>query len=38
MPYDGTYGIATPERSFTVALNQGNLTRGREYTANPAAA
>ncbi len=22
MPYDGTYGIATPNRSFTVALNQ----------------
>ncbi len=35
MPYDGTYGIATPNRSFTVALNQGNLTRGRESTRRP---
>lgn len=35
MPYDGTYGIATPNRSFTVALNQGNLTRGRESTRQP---
>ena len=35
MPYDGTYGIATPKRSFTVALNQGNLTRGRESTRQP---
>ncbi|MFV9429039.1 flavin monoamine oxidase family protein [Rhodococcus aetherivorans] len=35
MPYDGTYGIATPNRSFTVALNQGNLTRGRETTRQP---
>ena len=35
MPYDGTYGIATPKRSFTVALNQGNLTRGRESTRHP---
>ncbi|MCW4466786.1 FAD-dependent oxidoreductase [Glutamicibacter sp. MNS18] len=32
MPYDGTYGIATANKSFTVALNQGNLTRGREST------
>lgn len=35
MPYDGTYGIATPNRSFTVALNQGNLTRGRETIRQP---
>lgn len=28
MPYDRTYGIATPNRSFTVALNQGNLVHG----------
>ncbi|MFV0434919.1 MAG: protoporphyrinogen/coproporphyrinogen oxidase [Leucobacter sp.] len=28
MPYDNTYGIATPGRSFTVALNQGNLVHG----------
>lgn len=27
-PYDRTYGIATPNRSFTVALNQGNLQHG----------
>ena len=30
MPYDGTYGTAVANKSFTVALNQGNLVRGRE--------
>ncbi len=35
MPYDDTYGIATPKRSFTVALNQGNLVRGRETDRRP---
>lgn len=35
MPYDGTYGIAAANKSFTVALNQGNLTRGRETTRQP---
>lgn len=35
MPYDGTYGIATANKSFTVALNQGNLARGRESERQP---
>lgn len=35
MPYDGTYGIATANKSFTVALNQGNLVRGRETSRQP---
>lgn len=35
MPYDGTYGIATANKSFTVALNQGNLVRGREAVRQP---
>lgn len=35
MPYDGTYGIATANKSFTVALNQGNLVRGRESSRQP---
>lgn len=29
-PWDGAYGIATPKRSFNVALNMGNLVRGSE--------
>lgn len=36
MPYDNTYGIATADKSFTVALNQGNLTRGRETSGRQA--
>jgi oxygen-dependent protoporphyrinogen oxidase len=35
MPYDGTYGIAVANKSFTVALNQGNLVRGRETARQP---
>lgn len=35
MPYDNTYGIAAANKSFTVALNQGNLTRGREAVRQP---
>jgi protoporphyrinogen/coproporphyrinogen III oxidase len=35
MPYDGTYGIAVANKSFTVALNQGNLVRGRETVRQP---
>ncbi|MBC3193395.1 FAD-dependent oxidoreductase [Pseudonocardia sp. C8] len=30
MPYDNTYGIAVANKSFSVALNQGNIVRGRE--------
>lgn len=30
-PWDGAYGIATPKRSFTVALNMGNIVRGAEH-------
>jgi oxygen-dependent protoporphyrinogen oxidase len=35
MPYDGTYGIATANKSFTVALNQGSMVRGREKERQP---
>lgn len=35
MPYDNTYGIATADKSFTVALNQGNIVRGRETVRGP---
>ena len=35
MPYDDTYGIAVANKSFTVALNQGNLVRGRETRRSP---
>lgn len=28
--WDGAYGIATPKRSFNVALNMGNIVRGSE--------
>ncbi|WP_077487810.1 protoporphyrinogen/coproporphyrinogen oxidase [Sinomonas mesophila] len=35
MPYDNTYGIAVANKSFTVALNQGNLVRGREAYRQP---
>ncbi|MBN9792556.1 MULTISPECIES: NAD(P)/FAD-dependent oxidoreductase [unclassified Pseudonocardia] len=31
-PWDGAYGIATPKRSFNVALNMGNIARGAETT------
>ncbi|GAB88846.1 protoporphyrinogen/coproporphyrinogen oxidase [Gordonia rhizosphera] len=34
-PYDGAYGIATPKRSFNVALNMGNIVRGSERTRQP---
>jgi protoporphyrinogen/coproporphyrinogen III oxidase len=35
MPYDGTYGIAAADKSFTVALNQGSLVRGVEKERQP---
>lgn len=35
MPYDNTYGIACANRSFSVALNQGNIVRGRETVRQP---
>ena len=35
MPYDHTYGIAAAQKSFSVALNQGNLVRGREAYRQP---
>lgn len=35
MPYDNTYGIAAAHKSFAVALNQGNITRGRETVRQP---
>ncbi|MFC9553536.1 protoporphyrinogen/coproporphyrinogen oxidase [Rhodococcus sp. NPDC056960] len=35
MPYDNTYGIAAANKSFSVALNQGNLVRGRETVRQP---
>lgn len=35
MPYDGTYGIAAANKSFTVALNQGSHVRGREKERQP---
>ncbi|MGV9711868.1 protoporphyrinogen/coproporphyrinogen oxidase [Gordonia sp. NPDC003424] len=34
-PYDGAYGIATPKRSFNVALNMGNIVRGSERHRQP---
>lgn len=34
-PWDGAYGIATPKRSFNVALNMGNIVRGSERTRQP---
>lgn len=33
--WDGAYGIATPHRSFNVALNMGNIARGTETTRQP---
>ncbi|WP_217874451.1 NAD(P)/FAD-dependent oxidoreductase [Gulosibacter sp. 10] len=35
MPYDSAYGIATPNRSFTVALNHGNLVHGKTSVRRP---
>ena len=35
MPYDNTYGTAAANKSFSVALNQGNLVRGRETVRQP---
>jgi protoporphyrinogen/coproporphyrinogen III oxidase len=35
MPYDNTYGIAAAGKSFSVALNQGNIVRGRETVRQP---
>lgn len=34
-PYDGTYGMAVGKKSFIVALNHGNLVRGRETARQP---
>ena len=34
-PWDGAYGIATPKRSFNVALNMGNIVRGAESHRQP---
>jgi protoporphyrinogen/coproporphyrinogen III oxidase len=34
-PWDGAYGIATPKRSFNVALNMGNIVRGMERHRQP---
>ncbi|MCP3426550.1 FAD-dependent oxidoreductase [Rothia sp. AR01] len=34
-PWDGAYGIATPKRSFNVALNMGNIVRGTESHRQP---
>lgn len=33
--WDGAYGIATPKRSFNVALNMGNIVRGSETHRQP---
>ncbi len=33
--WDGAYGIATPKRSFNVALNMGNIARGAESHRRP---
>ncbi|GAB3254217.1 protoporphyrinogen/coproporphyrinogen oxidase [Arthrobacter pigmenti] len=33
--WDGAYGIATPKRSFNVALNMGNIVRGSETCRQP---
>lgn len=35
MPYDHTYGIAAANKSFSVALNHGNIVRGRETVRQP---
>jgi protoporphyrinogen/coproporphyrinogen III oxidase len=35
MPYDDTYGIAVAGKSFAVALNHGNIVRGREAVRQP---
>lgn len=35
MPYDNTYGMAIGKKSFIVALNHGNLVRGREVERQP---
>ncbi|MGK5115187.1 MULTISPECIES: protoporphyrinogen/coproporphyrinogen oxidase [unclassified Geodermatophilus] len=35
MPYDNTYGIAAANKSFSVALNQASVVRGRETTRQP---
>ena len=34
-PWDGTYGIAAPKRSFNIVLNQASLVRGSETTRQP---
>lgn len=34
-PWDGAYAIATPKRSFNVALNQSSLVRGSESVRQP---
>lgn len=34
-PWDGAYGIATPKRSFNVAMNMGNVVRGLESRREP---
>jgi oxygen-dependent protoporphyrinogen oxidase len=34
-PWDDAYAIATPKRSFNIALNQSSLIRGREATRQP---
>lgn len=33
--WDTAYGIATPKRAFTVALNMGNIARGMESSRRP---
>ncbi|MEV7087738.1 NAD(P)/FAD-dependent oxidoreductase [Streptomyces sp. NPDC093085] len=33
--WDGAYGIATPKRSFNVALNMSNIARGYEHERRP---
>ena len=34
-PWDAAYGIATPKRSFNIALNQSSIVRGGETTRQP---
>ncbi len=34
-PWDDTYGIATPKRSFSVALNMGNVVHGLSRERHP---
>jgi oxygen-dependent protoporphyrinogen oxidase len=34
-PWDDAYGIATPKRSFNIALNQSSLIRGSESARQP---